>query len=88
MKIKKVADYDKGTFGPAVQEVTQDNFKSFQNLMHDWRAKFIRASVELERLNPQEGSIDYKRMKWAQNMAITLDEAMSGNFGNSILRRK
>jgi len=66
-----------GTFGPQVKEVTGDNYNNFINAMHEWRSKFIRAAMELKDLNPEKGTIDYRRMEWARKTATNIDLAMN-----------
>ncbi len=84
MKIQKVAlEYDKGTIGPAVNEITGKNFQGFLNAAVDWRAKFMRAVDELEKANPQEGTMDRKRLIWAKNISNALNSCITASFGDS-----
>ena len=82
MKIIKVAEYDRGTIGPAVSEVTGKNHQNFINEIHDWRAKFMRAVDELEALDPQEGTVDRQRLNWAKNIANALNSCIASSFND------
>lgn len=71
-------DLGGSTFGPKVIEVTRENYKRFVNEIFDWRAKFYQAADELERHNPKEGSMDYRRMLWCKDKAEKLNEILKG----------
>jgi len=71
---------DKGTFGPAfpaVESITGDNFEKFTNEIYHWRARFQNAANELKTIKPPAGSMDELRMRWAQQIAGSLNQAMN-----------